>query len=40
VIVTADGERSGVLNDKGEAEVELDDDAQVYFPDVDKARES
>jgi type VI secretion system secreted protein VgrG len=39
VIVTSDGERSGVLNDQGEAELELDADAQIYFPDVDKVRE-
>lgn len=29
VIVTSDGERSGVLNDKGEAELELDADANL-----------
>ncbi len=40
VIVGKDGERSGVLNDKGEAELELDADAQIYFPDVDKPREA
>ncbi|HTJ83463.1 MAG TPA: hypothetical protein VL400_17205, partial [Polyangiaceae bacterium] len=39
VIMSGDGERSGVLDDKGEAELELDADAQIYFPDVDKAKE-
>ncbi|MFO0549290.1 MAG: type VI secretion system tip protein TssI/VgrG [Polyangiaceae bacterium] len=40
VVITSDGERSGVLNDKGEAELELDADGQIYFPDVDKPREA
>jgi type VI secretion system secreted protein VgrG len=40
VIVSGDGERSGVLNDKGEAEIELEADAQIYFPDVDKPKEA
>lgn len=40
VIVSSDGERGGVLDDKGEAELELDSSAQIYFPDVDKAREA
>lgn len=40
VIVGADGERGGILDDKGEAELELDASAQIYFPDVDKPREA
>lgn len=40
VIVGSEGERSGVLNDKGEAEIELESDAQIYFPDVDKPKEA
>lgn len=40
VIVGPDGERGGVLDDKGEAELELDSDAVIYFPDVDKPREA
>jgi hypothetical protein len=40
VIVGSDGERSGVLNDRGEAELELEADAQIYFPDVDKPKEA
>lgn len=40
VIVGSDGERSGVLDDKGEAELELESDAQIYFPDVDKPKEA
>lgn len=40
VIVASDGERAGVLDDNGEAELELDESAQIYFPDVDKPREA
>ncbi len=40
VIVDGKSERSGVLNDEGEAEIELDHSAQIYFPDVDKPREA
>ena len=40
VIVEGKSERSGVLNDQGEAELELDNDAQIFFPDVDKPREA
>lgn len=40
VIVGSDGERGGVLDDNGEAELELDGSAQIYFPDVDKPREA
>jgi type VI secretion system secreted protein VgrG len=40
VIVGSDGERSGVLNDRGVAELELEADAQIYFPDVDKPKEA
>ncbi len=40
VIVGPDGERGGVLDDQGTAEVELEDDAVIYFPDVDKPREA
>ncbi len=40
VIVGPDGERGGVLDDKGEAELELESDAMIYFPDVDKPREA
>lgn len=38
VIVGLNGERAGVLSDKGEAELELESDAMIYFPDVDKPR--
>lgn len=40
VIVGPDGERSGVLNDKGEARLELDGTQQIFFPDVDKPKKS
>jgi type VI secretion system secreted protein VgrG len=40
IIVTKSGERSGVLDDRGCAELELEDDATIYFPDVDKPREA
>ncbi|NUP05918.1 MAG: type VI secretion system tip protein VgrG [Polyangiaceae bacterium] len=40
VIVSDDGERAGVLDDKGEAEIELDASAKIYFPDVDKPQEA
>ena len=40
VIVGSDGERGGVLDDNGEATLELDGTAQIYFPDVDKPREA
>ena len=41
VIVEGDGsERGGVTDDNGEAELELDNDAMIYFPDVDKPREA
>lgn len=41
VIVEGDGsERGGVTDDNGEAELELDSDAMIFFPDVDKPREA
>jgi hypothetical protein len=40
VIVASDGERAGVLDDNGEAELELEGSAQIYFPDVDKPKEA
>lgn len=40
VIVEGKSERSGVLNDQGEAEIELAESAQIFFPDVDKPREA
>lgn len=41
VVVEGDGsERGGVTDDQGEAELELDADAVIYFPDVDKPREA
>jgi len=40
VVIEADGERSGVLDDQGHAELELSADAQILFPDVDKAKEA
>lgn len=40
VIADGDGERSGVLDDKGEAVIELDHNAKIFFPDVDKPREA
>jgi len=40
VIVEGKSERSGVLDDRGEAELELDENAQIFFPDVDKPREA
>jgi type VI secretion system secreted protein VgrG len=38
VVVTPHGERSGMLNDLGEAKIEIDSAIAIYFPDVDKAR--
>jgi len=40
IIVGPKGERSGVLDDKGEARLELDGTQQIFFPDVDKPKKN